>query len=131
MPSSLIEVRRPYTAHEETAIIDAVHASLVAAFKIPEEDRYIRLLSYEPHRMVNGLEDGQPDYYTRVTIDCFSGRSLDAKRALYREIVERLETVGIPRDSVSILLRENPPENWGLNGGQAASDFDLGFNINV
>lgn len=61
--------------------------------------------------MVNGLEEGKPDDYTRITIDCFSGRSLDAKRALYREIVERLETVGIPPDSVSILLRENPPEN--------------------
>lgn len=111
--------------------MDAVHASLVSAFKIPEEDRYVRLVSYEPHRMVNGLDAGQQDYYTRVTIDCFSGRSLEAKRNLYREIVERLEAVGIPRDGVSILLRENPPENWGLNGGQAASDYDLGFDINV
>lgn len=131
MPSSLIEVRRPYTHDEEVAIIDAVHASLVAAFKIPAEDRYIRLVSYEPHRMVNGLAAGEPDHYTRVTIDCFSGRSTEAKRNLYREIVERLEVVGIPRDGVSILLRESEPENWGLNGGQAASDFDLGFEVNV
>ncbi|UKA63033.1 tautomerase family protein [Arthrobacter sp. FW306-04-A] len=93
--------------------------------------RYVRLVSYEPHRMVNGLDAGQQDYYTRVTIDCFSGRSLEAKRNPYREIVERLKAVGIPRDGVSILLRENPPENWGLNGGQAASDYDLGFDINV
>ena len=131
MPSSLIEVRRPYTPDEEVAIIDAVHASLVAAFKIPNEDRYIRLISYEPHRMVNGLEAGRSDHYTRVTIDCFTGRSIEAKRDLYREIVERLELVGIPRDGVSILLRESDPENWGLNGGQAASDYDLGFNVNV
>lgn len=74
MPSSLIEVRRPYNPDEEVAIIDAVHASLVAAFRIPVEDRYIRLVSYEPHRMVNGLDAGQADRYTRVTIDCFSGR---------------------------------------------------------
>ncbi len=131
MPSSLIEVRRCYTKEEEVAIIDAVHSSLVAAFKIPNEDRYIRLISYEPHRMVNGLEAGQPDHYTRVTIDCFSGRSIEAKRNLYREIVERLEDVGIPRQGVSILLRESPPENWGLNGGRAASDYDLGFEVNV
>lgn len=131
MPSTLIEVRRAYTRAEEAAIIEAVHASLVAAFWIPDEDRYIRLQAYEPHRMLNGLADGEPDGYTRVTIDCFSGRSIEDKRALYREIVERLETLGIPRSLVSILLRESPPENWGISGGRPASDVDLGFDINV
>jgi len=62
MPSSLIEVRRSYTPDEEGAIIDAVHDSLVAAFKIPVEDRYVRLISYEPHRMVDG-----PDRDDRTT----------------------------------------------------------------
>jgi phenylpyruvate tautomerase PptA (4-oxalocrotonate tautomerase family) len=28
------------------------------------------------------------------------------------------------------LLRESPPENWGI-GGRAACDVDLGFKINV
>ena len=129
MPSSLIEVRRSYTRDQEVAIMDAVHDSLVAAFRIPDKDRYVRLISYEPHRLLNGPGPGRPDHYTRVTIDCFSGRSIEAKRNLYREIVERLEAVGIARDAVSILLRESPPENWGLNGGQAASDYDLGFTI--
>ena len=131
MPSTLIEVRRRYTPEQEVAIINAVHASLVAAFKIPEKDRHLRLVSYEPHRMVNALDAGQPDCYTRVTIDCFSGRSLDAKRALYRQIVERLEPLGIPPRDVSILLRESDTENWGLAGGQAACDLNLGFTISV
>jgi phenylpyruvate tautomerase PptA (4-oxalocrotonate tautomerase family) len=131
MPSTLIEVRTSYTADEEVAIMDAVHDALVAAFRIPVEDRYVRLLSYEPRRMLNGPGPGRPDHYTRVTIDCFSGRSIEAKRTLYREVVERLESVGIARGGVSILLRESPPENWGLNGGQAASDHDLGFTIQV
>ncbi|TQL59505.1 tautomerase family protein [Oryzihumus leptocrescens] len=131
MPSTLIEVRRPYTPEQEVAIINAVHESLVAAFRIPPEDRYIRVATFEPHRMVNGLEDGRADAYTRVTIDCFSGRSIEAKRHLYCEIVERLEAaIGIPRDDVSILLRESPVENWGA-GGRAASDYDLGFTVNV
>ncbi|MFJ3958992.1 tautomerase family protein [Arthrobacter sp. NPDC090010] len=130
MPSSLIEVRRHYTPEQQLALIDAVHHALVAAFKIPVEDRFIRLLTYEPHAMVNGLAPGSPDGYTRVTIDCFSGRSIDAKRALYQEIVERLEALDIPKECVSILLRESPPENWGA-GGRAASDYDLGFKIDV
>jgi len=130
MPSTLIEVRRRYTAQEQVALIDAVHAALVAAFRIPEADRFVRLIALEPHAMVNGLHEGVADTYMRVTIDCFSGRSIEAKRALYRGIVERLGHQGIPREHVSILLRESPPENWG-SGGVAASDYDLGFDINV
>ena len=130
MPSSLIEVRRRYTPEQEVALIDAVHGALVAAFRIPPEDRYLRLATFEPHRMVNGLDAGRADTYTRVTIDCFSGRSIEAKRNLYREIVERLEALGIPRQDVSILLRESAVENWG-SGGRAASDDDLGFDVNV
>jgi phenylpyruvate tautomerase PptA (4-oxalocrotonate tautomerase family) len=130
MPSTLIEVRRAYTPDQQVALINAVHDALVAAFKIPEDDRFIRLIEFEPHAMVNGLHDGVADAYMRVTIDCFSGRSIEAKRALYEEIVERLGAHGIPRDHVSILLRESPPENWGA-GGIPASDYDLGFDINV
>jgi phenylpyruvate tautomerase PptA (4-oxalocrotonate tautomerase family) len=130
MPSVLIEVRREYSSDEQIAIIDAVHVALVEAFKIPDEDRFSRLVTFEPHRMVNGPLQGQADEYTRVTIDCFSGRSDEAKRNLYREIVERLEPLGIPREKVSILLRESAQINWGA-GGQPASDQDLGFVVDV
>lgn len=130
MPSTLIEVRRRYTPAEQAALMDAVHEALVSAFRIPAEDRFIRLTEFEPHAMVNGLGAGVADTYTRVTVDCFSGRSIEAKRALYGQIVERLAGHGIPRGDVSILLRESPPENWG-SGGVPASDYDLGFKIDV
>jgi phenylpyruvate tautomerase PptA (4-oxalocrotonate tautomerase family) len=56
---------------------------------------------------------------------------LDAKRHLYTEIVERLAVLGIPRDHVGIALRESELENWGVRGGQAACDVDLGFDVHV
>ena len=59
------------------------------------------------------------------------GRSLDAKRNLYRAIVNNLEGLGIPKDHVKILLREIPKENWGIRGGQAGSDVELGFKVEV
>jgi phenylpyruvate tautomerase PptA (4-oxalocrotonate tautomerase family) len=80
--------------------------------------------------MVNGPQDGVADTYMRVTIDCFSGRSIGAKRALFRQIVDRLGEHGIPPEQVSILLRESPPENWAP-GGIPASDYELGFDIEV
>lgn len=86
MPKSLVEVRRPYAPEAEVAIMDAVHDALVAAFAIPVEDRGVRFVEHPPHRFSapDGLE--HPDAYTLVTIDCFVGRSLDAKRRLYREL---------------------------------------------
>ncbi|HVX95316.1 MAG TPA: tautomerase family protein [Polyangia bacterium] len=131
MPSVLIEIRRSIPADEETAIIDAVHAALREAFKILPGDRNVRLVAHAPHRFACPPERAKPDLYTHVSIDAFAGRSLDAKRALYRTIVLNLEALGIPRDHVKIVLREIPRENWGIRGGQAGCDVELGFKVDV
>jgi phenylpyruvate tautomerase PptA (4-oxalocrotonate tautomerase family) len=131
MPSALIEVRRQYTEQEEVALIDAVHGALITAFQIPPQDKDVRLVVHAPHRFACSPRLTQPEFFTLVTIDCFAGRSLDAKRTLYREIVTNLKAFNIPPDHVTILVRDHPTHNWGIRAGQAASDLDLGFNINV
>jgi phenylpyruvate tautomerase PptA (4-oxalocrotonate tautomerase family) len=45
--------------------------------------------------------------------------------------VENLGTLGIPPDHVLVLLDEVPRENWGIRGGRAACDVDLGFKVDV
>lgn len=131
MPSVLIEVRRQYTPDQETALMDAVHAALREAFKIKPGDRNVRLVVHEPHRFACPPDRTQPELYTHISIDAFAGRSLDAKRRLYRAIVTKLEPLDIPKDHVKILLREITPENWGIRGGQAGCDVELGFSIEV
>ena len=131
MPHVLIETRRERSPQEETALIDAVHGALQRAFRIPPGDRHLRLLVHEPHRFAVPPDLAQPDRFTQVSVDAFEGRSIDAKRTLYREIVESLEPLGIPPDHVSILVRDHPRENWGIRGGLAACDVDLGFEVNV
>ncbi|EHN13042.1 hypothetical protein PAI11_00430 [Patulibacter medicamentivorans] len=131
MPTVLIEVRRQYSPADEVAMIDAVHDALVAAFRIPAEDKHVRLVVHEPHRFACSPNQANPDAYTLVTIDCFAGRSLEAKRQLYAGIVGRLAALGIPRGDVAITLREIATENWGIRGGRAACDVDLGFEVEV
>jgi len=131
MPSVLIETRRPYAATHEQAIMEAVHRALRDAFRIDAYDRVIRLVVHEPHRFECPPGKTTPDAFTRVSIDAFVGRSLEAKRNLYRGIVDNLEPLGIPKDHVTIALRELPLENWGVRSGHAACDVDLGFKINV
>jgi phenylpyruvate tautomerase PptA (4-oxalocrotonate tautomerase family) len=131
MPNAMIEVRREYSEEDEAGLIEAVHAALVTAFRIPPEDKDIRLLVHAPHRFACSPRLTQPEFFTLVTIDCFAGRSVDAKRTLYSEIVKNLKTFNIPPDHVTILVRDHPTTNWGLRGGQPASDLNLGFNIHV
>ena len=131
MPSATIEVRARYTTEQEIALIDAVHEALVQAFRIPVQDKNVRLVAHEPHRFACPPDRSRPEAFTLVSVDAFAGRSLDAKRLLYRSIVENLARLGIPPDHVTILLRELPRENWGIRGGQAASDIDPGFKIDV
>lgn len=131
MPSVLIEVRTTRPVDAEVALMDAVHAALVEAFRIPARDRHVRLIVHEPHRFACPPDRAQPQLYTHISIDAFAGRSVDAKRALYKAIVRRLSELGIPPDHVKILLRESPAENWGIRGGQAACDVDLGFKVDV
>ncbi|GAA3032744.1 tautomerase family protein [Gordonia defluvii] len=131
VPHAQIEVRRQWAVEEEVAIINAVHDSLVAAFRIPQGDKHIRLVVHEPHRFAHPPNLQQPEYLTLIHIDCFEGRSVDAKRQLYREIIDRLEPFGIPADYVSITVRDIPTSNWGIRGGEAACDVDLGFDVGV
>jgi phenylpyruvate tautomerase PptA (4-oxalocrotonate tautomerase family) len=131
MPSALIEVRRKYNAAQEVAIMEAVHSALREAFKILPGDKNIRLIAHEPHRFMYPPDREKPDRYTHISINAFAGRSVEAKRQLYQAIVTNLETLGIPKDHVKIMLREIPRENWGIRGGQAACDVDLGYRLDV
>jgi phenylpyruvate tautomerase PptA (4-oxalocrotonate tautomerase family) len=129
MPLVTIETRRGLRPETKRRMFDAVHAALMAAFKIPDDDRAQRLLEYAPEDLE--IPPGRGEGFTIVTIEAFAGRSVEAKRALYGEIVTRLEEVGIPKPDVFIVLKEIPMENWGLRGGVAGCDIDFGFNIRV
>jgi phenylpyruvate tautomerase PptA (4-oxalocrotonate tautomerase family) len=129
MPLVKVETRRGLSAERKRLVLDAVHAALVTAFRIPESDRHQRVVEYDAGDFE--IPPGKGERYTIVEIDAFAGRSLDAKRLLYKEIVSGLGQAGIPPGDVLIVVRDVARENWGLRGGQAASDIDLGFEIEV
>jgi len=131
MPAAMIEVRRTYSTEQEVALIAAVHGAMREALRLLPTDRTVRLVVHEPHRFAAPTDLAYPEQYTLVSIDLFAGRSLDAKRALYRAIVAAVAPLEIRADHVKIVLRETARENWGVRGGQAASDVDLGFKIEI
>ena len=128
MPIVTIELRKHYAPEREVQIIDAVHAAMMDGLKIPAWDKNLRLVVHEPHRFAT--PPGKDERYALISIDLFAGRSLDAKKHFYRALVTNLESLDIPPDHVKVVLREVTRENWGI-GGMAASEIDLGFEINV
>ena len=129
MPIARIEVRRNWTPEEQQYLMESVHASLVEAFKIPEHDRLIRYVEHRPEHFA--IPPGATGNYTLVEISAFPGRSIEAKRNLYKGIVSRLGAAGIDPKDVRIVLHEVPMDNWGIRGGIPASEVDLGFKVTV
>jgi phenylpyruvate tautomerase PptA (4-oxalocrotonate tautomerase family) len=129
MPFAKIEVRRNRPPHEIEALIEAVYQAQRTALKVPENDRQIRYIEHKAEHFA--VPPGKSENYTFVEIQIFPGRSLEAKRQLYKEIVNRFSQIGIDANDVFIILNEPPLENWGICGGQPASEVNLGFDLNV
>lgn len=130
MPMVLIEIGKKYSQEYEINLMKAVHSALIEAFKVTDHAINIRLLVHELHRFSTPV-DTNPELYILISIDCFSGRSLTAKRNLYSCIVESLNTMGIPKDHVKIVIRETDKENWGILGGYAGCDVEVGYSVEV
>jgi phenylpyruvate tautomerase PptA (4-oxalocrotonate tautomerase family) len=133
MPLTTIDIRTIYCESIEVELIEAVQRALLETLKLPATDRNIKLNVHAPHRMIVPPTLAQPDKRTVVNIAMFPGRSVAAKRRLYQAIVTNLENsqAAIPRDHVLICLHEVPFEHWGIRGGQAASDVNVGFSTEI
>ncbi len=129
MPLVTITIIEGKTKEFKKLILDAVHKSLVAAFKIPDHDRNQRIIEIRPTNLEYPV--GKTENFVTIEMTVYPGRSLQAKKALYEEIVSRLQELEIQGDDVLIVLNEPPLENWGIRGGYPASEVDIGFKINV
>ena len=129
MPLVTITMIEGKTKEFKKLILEAVHESLVVAFKIPDHDRNQRIIEIQPENFE--YPPGKTENFVTIEMTVFPGRSLQAKKALYREIVSRLQGLGIQGDDILIVLNEPPLENWGIRGGYPASEVDIGFEIKV
>lgn len=128
MPSTRI-VTGSWARGSEGKVIEAVQSALLNSLKLPEYDRDVVLDIYDETTRI--VRTGRSQRYTRVEVTLFAGRSIEAKRALYKAMVANLAELGVPEAEVKTVLIEVPTENWGLRGGYPASELDLGYKIDV
>jgi 4-oxalocrotonate tautomerase len=56
-----------------------------------------------------------------VIVEMWEGRTIDQKKQLVEGITSAFQKVGVPADSLHIILRDVPKHNWGT-GGKLASE---------
>jgi phenylpyruvate tautomerase PptA (4-oxalocrotonate tautomerase family) len=129
MPLVRLEVRQGRSATQKQALLDAAHTALVEALGIPDQDRIQRILEHAHEDFE--LPPASSDNFVLVQITMFAGRSRQAKRRLYQALVRNFGTLGVAPADVFIVLQEPLLDNWGIRGGQMASEVDLGFEVQV
>ena len=129
MPLVKVEILKGKSNEYKKVILDCVHQALVDAIKIPNYDRIQRL--YELDKEHFEIPASKTEDFILIEITMFAGRSLQAKRNLYKNITESLEhSLGIKSSDITIVLHAPPLENWGIRGCPA-SEIDIGFEIKV
>jgi phenylpyruvate tautomerase PptA (4-oxalocrotonate tautomerase family) len=129
MPHVRIEIVKGRSLAERRQLFQAVHDALMEAFRIPDGDRIQRIVEHDAENFE--IPPGSSDRYTLIEITAFPGRSAEAKRDLYRVLVQRLGEIAINPTDVSVVIMEPVLESWGLRGGRSAADVDLGFSLDV
>ena len=129
-PLVKIEIRKGFSSEYKKAILDGVHQALVDALGIPDSDRFQRI--YELDKEDFECPPDRSQTVTMIQITMFPGRSFEAKKELYQNIIQNLgENPGIDGNDIMIILLEPPMENWGIRGGKPASEVDFEFKIDV
>jgi len=126
MPFSRITTN--FALEDESAFIDAFHDTMMCVLKIPEHDRLVVL-----DQKIQGLypPTNSSGKYMLFEIKMFSGRTLETKKELYNKLFSLAKSVGVDGSQVNVILQDIEKINWGIRGGQPASEVDLGFDTNI
>jgi 4-oxalocrotonate tautomerase len=58
-----------------------------------------------------------------VIVEMWQGRTVEQKSQLAQGITDEFAKIGVPRDQVHIIFKDNPKQNWAT-GGKLASRED-------
>lgn len=126
MPFSRITTN--FCLEYESVFVDSFHQTMMSVLKIPGHDRFVlvdqRTKGFYQPTNTSGK-------YIVFEIDMFSGRTIETKRKLYKDLVVLANSVGVVSANVTIILQDVDKENWGIRGGQPASEVELGFNTDI
>jgi phenylpyruvate tautomerase PptA (4-oxalocrotonate tautomerase family) len=124
MPLVRISLMQGRSAEYRAAVGDAVHRAMVETINCPPLDRFQVITEHAGGDMVYDptyLDIARSNDVVFIQITLNTGRSVELKRALYRQIAELLRSSpGIRPQDVLINLVEVQKENWSFGNGLAS-----------
>lgn len=103
-------------------LLDAAHRAMLAAFKVPERDRYQIVHEHKRSRFIvedTGLAIPRTDDVIVLQVTS-RPRGRPAKELFYKLLVEELEkSCGIAPSDVMVSFVENTDEDWSFGYGRA------------
>jgi len=58
-----------------------------------------------------------------VQVNVWSGISLENKKKIVEGITRVLEEIGVPREAITVIISEEPKENWASGGKLHSEKF--------
>lgn len=122
MPLLRFDLIEGRSKSELKALLDAAHRAMLAAFDVPERDRYQIVHEHKRSRMIvedTGLDIPRTDDVVVLQVTT-RPRGRAAKERFYRLLVEELErSCGIAPSDVMVSMVENTDEDWSFGLGRA------------
>ena len=122
MPHLRFDLIEGRSEHELKTLLDAAHKSILAAFGVPERDRYQFVHEHKPSHLIAldtglGIERSKNFVCLQITT---RPHSTEEKQNLYRLLCENLQSAcGITANDVMVCCVENKDEDWSFGHGRA------------
>lgn len=122
MPLLKLHTYKGRSQADNELLLNAAHQAMLAAFKVPERDRYQLLFEHEPTHL-RALDTGLGFERTEkfVLVEVVSRRrGKTEKLAFYEGLANELQRrCGILPSDLMISFVENNDEDWSFGGGAA------------
>jgi len=121
MPVTRVVIRDGKTPEYKQALMNEIYEAMRETVAIKDGDRFMAITEHTSDEFAYGSFLGieRSDDLVQIQVFWARGKTVEAKLAMYRRIVERLgENPGIRPEDVLISVTETAAENWSFGNGE-------------
>jgi phenylpyruvate tautomerase PptA (4-oxalocrotonate tautomerase family) len=121
MPVTRIAIREGKTPEYKQALMDEIYEAMRETVAIKDGDRFMAITEHGEHEFAYGpfLGIDRSDDLVQIQVFWAPGKTVDAKLAMYKRIVERLgNNPGVRPEDVLISVVEAAADNWSFGNGE-------------
>jgi len=121
MPVTRIAIREGKTPEYKQALLDEIYEAMRETVAIKDGDRFMAITEHGEHEFAYGpfLGIDRGDDLVQIQVFWAPGKTVEAKQAMYKKIVERLGTnPGVRPEDVLISVVETAADNWSFGNGE-------------